>query len=186
MIHRTSTSVRILSHWTRQNVCALSSSASTRAVQPNPPVTLDPTLKTLLQGVDLSVSSHKKKVEGELHSRPLRELEPFQDDKGDVAYYSDTADNESDALIEPTQRREDRKSPAARFGANRIGSVVLPPELQRAITSLINGAPLATSAVHDAYSFRKQIQTSHSSTATQNVSSQVTMDLNSVGTLPMM
>lgn len=170
MIHRTSTSVRVASYLARQGVRALSSSANTHAVQPNPPVTLDPTLKTLLQGVDLSVSSHKKKVEGELHSRPLRELEPFQDDKGVVAYY-DGIDDDGDALIEPTQRREDRKSPAARFGSDRIGSVVLPSELQHAIISLINGTPTTSAAVYDAYSSRKQIQTSHSFTVTQSASS---------------
>ncbi|KAL4067352.1 mitochondrial small ribosomal subunit Rsm22-domain-containing protein [Scleroderma yunnanense] len=137
MIYCTSTSVRILSRVARQSVCALSSSATTRGAHPNPPVTLDPTLKTLLEGVDLSVSSHKKKAEGELHSQPLRELEPFQDDNGDVAYYNNI-DEEGDAFMEPTQHREDRKSPAARFGGNSIGSVVLPPELQRAIISLIN------------------------------------------------
>ncbi|KAI6153974.1 mitochondrial small ribosomal subunit Rsm22-domain-containing protein [Pisolithus tinctorius] len=129
-------SVRVLSRVGLQNVATLSSSAVLRSAQPNPSVPLDPTLKTLLQGVDLSVSGHKKRTAGNVHSRTLRELEPFQDEHGDVAYHG--MDDERSALGESVQGREDRKSPAARFGSNGIGAVILPAELQRAIVSLID------------------------------------------------
>ncbi|KIO06885.1 hypothetical protein M404DRAFT_137276 [Pisolithus tinctorius Marx 270] len=129
-------SVRVLSRVGLQNVATLSSSAVLRSAQPNPSVPLDPTLKTLLQGVDLSVSGHKKTTAGNVNSRTLRELEPFQDEHGDVAYHG--MDDERSALGESVQGREDRKSPAARFGSNGIGAVILPVELQRAIVSLID------------------------------------------------
>ncbi|KAI6136262.1 mitochondrial small ribosomal subunit Rsm22-domain-containing protein [Pisolithus sp. B1] len=131
-----SSSVRVLSRVGLQNVAALTSSAVLRSAQPNPSVPLDPTLKTLLQGVDLSVSSHKKRTAGDVRSRSLRELEPFQIEQGDVPYYD--MDDEENVLNESAQAREDRKSPAARFGSNGVGAVTLPAELQRAIASLIN------------------------------------------------
>ncbi|KAI6047994.1 mitochondrial small ribosomal subunit Rsm22-domain-containing protein [Pisolithus marmoratus] len=131
-----SSTVRVLSRVGLQNVAALSSSAVLRSSQPNPSVPLDPTLKTLLRGVDLSVSSHKKRTAGDVRSRPLRELEPFQNEQGDVTYH-DMGDERS-VSGDPALAREDRKSPAARFGSNGIGAVILPAELQRAIASLID------------------------------------------------
>ncbi|KAI6112483.1 mitochondrial small ribosomal subunit Rsm22-domain-containing protein, partial [Pisolithus croceorrhizus] len=106
------------------------------SAQPNPSMSLDPTLKTLLQGVDLSVSSHQKRTVEEVRSRPLRELESFQIEQGDVPYHN--MDDEENVLNESAQAREDRKSPAARFGSSGVGAVTLPAELQRAIASLIN------------------------------------------------
>ena len=38
-----------------------------------------------------------------------------------------------------TQTRKERKSPAAAFGSNGIGSVTIPFELQDAIRSIISG-----------------------------------------------
>lgn len=131
-----SSSVRVLSRVGLQNVAALTSSAVLRSAQPNPSVPLDPTLKTLLQGVDMSVSNHKKRTAGDIRSRPFRELEPFQIEQGDVAYHN--MDDEGNLLSDSAQAREDRKSPAARFGSNGVGAVILPAELQRAIASLIN------------------------------------------------
>ncbi|KAG6334024.1 hypothetical protein ID866_5067 [Astraeus odoratus] len=144
MIRYSSKSARVIARLTRRNLPVVSLSAGVHSGQPNPPVSLDPALRSLLQGVDLSVSNHKKRAAGEFHSRPLRELEAFQNEEGDVAYY-DVVDEES-ALLEPAQRREDRKSPAARFGSDGIGAVTLPPELQRAIISLINDSD--TSQLH--------------------------------------
>lgn len=66
-----------------------------------------------------------------------RELETLENDEGAIEYYD--MDQEDHPIEEPARRREDRKSPAARFGSDRIGTVVLSPELQRSVTALIEG-----------------------------------------------
>lgn len=125
----------------RPTVCAFSSSTCVRWTQPNPSLVLDPSLKSLLRDVDLSVSGRQNKTRGGLDSRRLRELEPFQNNDGGVTYHD--RDDQSNTMHELVQSREDRKSPAARFGSDGIGAVVLPPELQRAVGSLISGTHIS-------------------------------------------
>ncbi|KIL01021.1 hypothetical protein PAXRUDRAFT_821028 [Paxillus rubicundulus Ve08.2h10] len=139
MITGTRVSSRVLlSRLVRSSVSGVSSTASAHAApQPKPSLTLDPTLKSLLQAVDMSLMTHKHERPDEPTVSPPRELEAFENDRGDIEYYDiDHQDYSSD---EPTRHREDRKSPAARFGSDGIGAVVLPPELQRTITALIEG-----------------------------------------------
>lgn len=73
-------------------------------------------------------------------STSTRELEALENDVGETEYYD--MDHEDYPIEEPARRREDRKSPAARFGSDGIGSVVLSPELQRAVSALIEGMSL--------------------------------------------
>ena len=70
-------------------------------------------------------------------STSARELEALGNDAGQIEYYD--MDHEDYPVEEPAQRREDRKSPAARFGSDGISTVVLSPELQRTVTALIEG-----------------------------------------------
>lgn len=64
-----------------------------------------------------------------------RELEAFENDAGEIEYY----DMDHEDYLAEEHRREDRKSPAARFGSDGIGTVVLSPELQRTVAALIEG-----------------------------------------------
>ena len=78
---------------------------------------------------------HKGTEEPTLTS--ARELEALENNEGEIEYYDlDPGDHQ---IEEPARRREDRKSPAARFGSGGIGTVVLSPELQRTVTALIEG-----------------------------------------------
>jgi hypothetical protein len=93
---------------------------------PNPALDLDPSLRALLQDVDISLTKHKAPVQREeLH----RELEVIS-----------SVGSEPATLVEldHEDHGRDRKSPAARFGGNQIGAVVLPFELQKSIGSLIS------------------------------------------------
>ena len=68
--------------------------------------------------------------------RAPRELEVFPDDPSTVADYlsSEELDN-----LEVAEDRHTRKSPAAHFGSQRHGTIVMPFELQGTITKLISG-----------------------------------------------
>ncbi|KAH0837964.1 mitochondrial small ribosomal subunit Rsm22-domain-containing protein [Lanmaoa asiatica] len=79
----------------------------------------------------------KHKGTEEPTSISARELEALENNEGEIEYYD--MDHEDFPIEEPARHREDRKSPAARFGSDGIGTVVLPPELQRSVTALIEG-----------------------------------------------
>jgi hypothetical protein len=96
------------------------------STQPNPPLDLDPDLRVLLKDVDVSLKRSKTRSQSprqELEAYPIKDLEQN----------SLTPDEE---LSEYAQR----KSPAAHFGSQQIGAVVLPPQLQTSINLLISGA----------------------------------------------
>ncbi|KAF8841935.1 hypothetical protein BDN67DRAFT_966448 [Paxillus ammoniavirescens] len=139
MITSTRASLRVLlSRSARSSVSGFSSTASAHAApQPKPSLALDPSLKSLLQAVDMSLMTHKHGRPDEPIESPPRELEAFANDHGDIEYYD--IDHQDLPFDEPARHREDRKSPAARFGSDGIGAVVLPPELQRTVTALIEG-----------------------------------------------
>ena len=135
MLSGTRASLRVLSCSTRSKVFAFSSTAGAHvASQPKPSLTLDPSLKSLLHDVDISLMPKHK---GEPTSTSARELQALENEEGEVEYYNlDLGDY---PIEEPARHRRDRKSPAARFGSDGIGTVVLPPELQRTVTALIEG-----------------------------------------------
>lgn len=134
MLTRTRPTLRVLSASACSRVSAFSFTAGARAFpQPKPSLPLDPSLKSLLHDVDMSLMPKHK----ESTSTSARELEALENDGGEITYYD--LGPEDDSVVEPARRREDRKSPAARFGSNGIGTVVLSPELQHAVTALIEG-----------------------------------------------
>lgn len=136
MLVSTRASLRVLSCSTRSSVAAFSSTTGNHVTpQPRPPLTLDPSLKLLLHDVDMSLTQ-KQKGTGEPVSSFARELEALENGDGEIEYYNLAEDY---SIEESARRREDRKSPAARFGSDGIGTVVLSPELQHAVTTLIEG-----------------------------------------------
>src|ERR1700733_15959567 len=93
---------------------------------PNPPLDLDPSLQALLKDVDISLSQNKSRppvLRRELEALPTEDL-------------PETVTSLAEELPEYAQR----KSPAAQFGSQQIGAVVLPPQLQTSINLLIFGA----------------------------------------------
>jgi len=101
---------------------------------PNPPLDLDPSLQVLLRDIDMSLKSKdslRKYKELEIvsgagsphvHNLPSEEWSPMDmnDDIHEVEGVS-------------------RKSPAALFGSDQIGAVILPQELCSAIDAMISG-----------------------------------------------
>ena len=116
----------------------ISTTAKAGVHHPNAPLDLDPSLQALLSDVDISLARHKARSSmNEPTIRPRQELEVFADESAAVdgaeLREEDTEDVESD-------HQDSRKSPAALFGSQRVGAIVLPLELQNAIIKLIEGA----------------------------------------------
>jgi hypothetical protein len=111
-----------------QAFAGFKSSVIISAGQPNTRLSLDPSLQSLLKDVDMSLINLK------IQHPPPRELEVIP---------ADTALNEVveiDETHDPfVENRQRRRSPAAHFGSQQIGSVVIPLELQRSINHLIAG-----------------------------------------------
>lgn len=135
MLRGTSATLRILAHSIRYVSPSFSTSAAAASTQPNAALDLDPTLKALLQDIDISLTSHKHVVA----KRPPRELEPV------AIEYPEEAEDAEVFVEDHSERGEHRKSPAARFGSKKIGAVVMPTELQKSITTLIDGLSGETS-----------------------------------------
>ncbi|KAI0035111.1 mitochondrial small ribosomal subunit Rsm22-domain-containing protein [Vararia minispora EC-137] len=107
---------------------SLSVNSGLRAHQPNAPLDLDPAFKTLLRDVDSSLSSYKRRGRSSLPPNlQLRELEELEPDE-DILH------------VLPEGERLPRRSPAARFGSQNIGAIVLPEEMQKAIYNLVEAS----------------------------------------------
>lgn len=126
---------------------------STLSDQPNQPLDLDPSYKALLRDVDISLIKHKSKTNPNqpvgLPARdPPRELEDFPleltPDEMKEAELLVREQMDKDGNIDRDEeyqagKREARKSPAALFGSQAIGQVVLPYELQMSVGLMIQG-----------------------------------------------
>lgn len=116
-----------------QNIAAFSTSTKCRAVQPNAPLDLDPSMKALLKDANMSLLNHKSKHHTTDTSQlSLRQLELLPSE----------AEEMEELALEPDER-VGRKSPAARFGSQQVGAVILPEELQETINSIIQGTFLS-------------------------------------------
>ncbi|KAI0361117.1 Rsm22-domain-containing protein [Trametes cingulata] len=122
----------------RPDVSRWSSSPASSSHHPNAPLDLDPAFQALLRDVEMSL---KSQFEHSGRNVP-RELELFpQDPDATVDYLTST---ELDAQDDGLGHRERRKSPAALFGSQRIGSVVLPLEMQTSIGRMVAGSDKPT------------------------------------------
>ncbi|KIY46340.1 hypothetical protein FISHEDRAFT_17830, partial [Fistulina hepatica ATCC 64428] len=90
---------------------------------PKPRMKLDADMQALLRDVDMAMLNYK------IRPTHITELEalPRTAETSELVSYDGEADDDLD-----------RKSPAALFGSARIGSVVLPVELQNAVDRVIN------------------------------------------------
>ncbi|KAI0639869.1 mitochondrial small ribosomal subunit Rsm22-domain-containing protein [Trametes polyzona] len=120
----------------RQSDIGLRASSSATSVhQPNAPLDLDPAFQALLRDVEISLTNKVK--HDALESSGPRELEVFPHDPDTAVDYLTPA--ELDAQDDGLGHRERRKSPAALFGSQRIGAVVLPFEMQSTIGRMVAG-----------------------------------------------
>ncbi|KAH9943984.1 mitochondrial small ribosomal subunit Rsm22-domain-containing protein [Epithele typhae] len=97
--------------------------------QPNAPLELDPAFQTLLRDVEMSL--RKKAGTGSDMHGP-RELELFPHDSDATQDYLTSA-----GLDTQETEGQGRKSPAAAFGSQGIGALVVPLELQTSIERMI-------------------------------------------------
>jgi hypothetical protein len=114
-------------------VCRYSSSTSQAPLDqthPNAPLDLDPTLRSLLNDVDMSLVKHKS-------HHPPREYRELEAIPADQSVDNTIAPYDQD--LNTSDRRDTRKSPAALFGSRRVGAIELPFELQKSIHQLIAG-----------------------------------------------
>lgn len=101
---------------------------------------IDPDLRALLYDVDLSLARPTAKAR-----RLRREMAGYQarTEHRELEVIQDLPDLES-LEVEDEEHvlfpLNERKSPAASFGSRQIGAVVLPWELQKSVTRLLNGA----------------------------------------------
>ncbi|KAF8240735.1 hypothetical protein L208DRAFT_1231139 [Tricholoma matsutake] len=119
-----SSSFRLSLFWHCCKNPALSLSLKFFSSNPNPPLDLDPSLQALLKDVDISLSRGKTRP-----PLPRRELEAFP-----IEGLENTAIQIDEGLSDHAKR----KSPAAHFGSQQIGAVILPPQLQTSINLLIS------------------------------------------------
>lgn len=113
----------------------LHTSAPLALPQPNAPLDIDPAFQALLRDVDISLLN-KKTRHHHVHPQPeeipkLRELQEYPPEDQEEGLVSSLVEDDSDGLP--------RRSPAAVFGAQTFGMVLLPRELQDCISALIDG-----------------------------------------------
>jgi hypothetical protein len=102
--------------------------SSSSSHQPNAPLDLDTSYRAILRDIDNSIAEQKLNRH---HSPPdTHEL---------TAYPTDPEATELEHQEDEGNTREDRKSPAAYFGSQQPGAVVIPPELKQTISALISG-----------------------------------------------
>ncbi|RDB29432.1 Rsm22-cox11 tandem protein 2, mitochondrial [Hypsizygus marmoreus] len=95
--------------------------------QPNPPLNLDPSLQALLQDVDISLAQGKGRM-----GKHMKELEVLaMEEQFEVTNALSTEEEDSEYSME-------RKSPAAHYGSQQIGAVILPNQLQNTISVMIS------------------------------------------------
>lgn len=111
-------------------------SAPLASHQPNAPLDIDPSFQALLKDVDMALLKKKTRYH-HTHPRPedmpkLRELEEYPPEEQVDGVMSDL-------VAVDAEHRLPRRSPAAVFGAQTFGMVLIPRELQQSISALIDG-----------------------------------------------
>jgi hypothetical protein len=144
--------------------------------QPNEPVDLDPSFKALLRDVDISLLKHKQNPDSAVvHPMPpLQVLDVELVEEGEVprdAVAGTVAGEREGDEDYHVGRREPRKSPAALFGSQSIGEVILPLELRNSIDRLVEGVPPYINFLLPSINYSTQNRIKEHSTAMHFVSS---------------
>ena len=113
-------------------------SSSTPKNSLRPPLNLDPSLQALLKDVNISLKQAKVEGPPPIAMRELEVLEDILPVHRELSMDDWAPLDFSENKIH-SEQSEERKSPAALFGSQRIGMVILPLELQSAINILIAG-----------------------------------------------
>jgi hypothetical protein len=95
--------------------------------QPNAPLDLDKSFSAILRDVNNSIAEQKLK---RYHPPDIHEMSVYPTDSQPTELAHQ--DGEGNA-------RAERKSPAAHFGSQQLGAVVIPQELKQSIAALISG-----------------------------------------------
>jgi hypothetical protein len=103
-----------------------------------PRLNLDPSLQALLKDVDISLKQAKVESPPPIAMRELEVLNGISPMQHEISM-DDWAPLDFSENKTESEQSEERKSPAALFGSQRIGMVILPLELQSAINLLITG-----------------------------------------------
>ncbi len=101
--------------------------SSSSSHQPNAPLDLDKSFTAILSDIDNSIAEQKLNRHHSISD--IHELTAYPTDFGATELAQDDEEN----------IRAQRKSPAADFGSQRLGAVVIPQELKQSISVLISG-----------------------------------------------
>ncbi|KAH9897940.1 mitochondrial small ribosomal subunit Rsm22-domain-containing protein [Cubamyces lactineus] len=115
----------------RPDIARWSSNIASSSHHPNAPLDLDPAFQALLRDVEMSL----QKAANAGPAAGPRELEVSPHDPDATVDYLTSA--EIDARDDDIGGRGHKKSPAALFGSQRIGAVVLPHEMQESIQQMV-------------------------------------------------
>ncbi|KAI0692972.1 mitochondrial small ribosomal subunit Rsm22-domain-containing protein [Cytidiella melzeri] len=130
MLRSLSRSHAVAVHQTRK----LSTSKVLRSQVPNARLEVGPSFEEFMKNAS---DMGSWKAHSETPRRAARELEVYPDDP--LATQDYLSFEELD-LMDTAEDKHTRKSPAARFGSQRHGTILLPLELQGAVTKLISGS----------------------------------------------
>jgi hypothetical protein len=101
--------------------------SSSSSHQPNAPLDLDKSFRAILRDIDHSIA--EQKLNRHHSPPPTHEL---------IAHPTDSEATELVHQEDEENTRAQRKSPAAHFGSQQPGAVVLPQELKQTISALIS------------------------------------------------
>lgn len=143
----------LLRSWSRRQVTAhlgearrLSTSRVTRSQGPNARLELDQSFNEFMKSSSDMRSWKAQTDRGTSHventQHSPRELEVYPEDHLTSDRYLSPEELDS---LEAEDEKHSRKSPAALFGSQRHGTIVVPLELQRTITKLISGMRISVS-----------------------------------------
>ncbi len=126
----------------RGSIRYITSTTTSLTHQPNAPVELDPSFQALFKDVDMSLRRHKHRPQAldspdTLSPSSHRELQVYP--SGPTEEEGFLSSEELDLADDGEVSVWERKSPAADFGSQRIGAIVLPLELEQTIAQLIAG-----------------------------------------------
>jgi hypothetical protein len=102
--------------------------SSSPSHQPNAPLELDKSFKAILRDIDSSIAEQKLNRHHSLPDRHELTAYPTDSEVTELAHQDDEGGT-----------RAERKSPAAQFGSQQLGTVVIPKELKQTISDLISG-----------------------------------------------